>query len=193
MPTQRSILPDSSASGHHPPDLIDDYARDRIDYRVDRLARLLRPGDTDADDLWQEFALELIKAADRFDPATSSRRTFVNRALDRRYRHIYRRLRTRQRHEPMCPTPISSLTNFSPITNDPRSGEPSEQARAELRIDLAPALASLPWHLRQICETLKTHSPREAADQLGFHRSTIYRAIQEIRGHFIEWGLGDVA
>jgi RNA polymerase sigma factor (sigma-70 family) len=176
-----------------PTNLLDGYALDRIEYRVGRLVKLFRLGDADADDLRQELALELVKAADRFDPALATRRTFVSRALDRSYRHIYRRLRARQRHGVMSPMPISLMEDFHPVINDPRSGDLSDQARAELRIDLAPALASLPRHLQQICEVLKTHTPREAADHLGIHRSTIYRAIKEIRSHFTRCGLGDPA
>ena len=171
--------------------LIDDYALERIEFRVGRLTRLFRLNDADADDLRQELALELVKAADRFDPALATRRTFVNGALDRGYRHICRRLRARQRHSAMSPAPVSMTENFHPVTNDPRSGELSDQERAELHMDLAPAISSLPRHLQEICELLKTRSPREVAEHLGVHRSTIYRAMRDIRNVFIECGLDD--
>jgi len=193
MSHKRSTPTALSDSTNQPTNLIDDYALDRIEFRAGRLARLFRLCDDDVDDLRQELALELVKAAARFDPDTSSRRTFINRALDRRYRHIYRRLQTAQRHEAFCPSPASLLKNFNPVVNDPHSGELSEQERAELHIDLAPAISSLPRHLQEICELLKTHSPREAAEQLGVHRSTIYRAMQEIRSRFIECGLDESA
>ena len=99
-------------STDQPTNLIDDYALDRIEFRVGRLTRLFRLNDADADDLRQELALELVKAADRFDPALATRRTFVNGALDRCYRHICRRFRARQRHSAMSPAPVSMTENF---------------------------------------------------------------------------------
>ena len=174
-------------------DLINDYALARIDFRVGRLARAFRLSGDDADDLRQEMAAELLKASTRYDPDRSSRNTYINRTLDRYYRHVARRLRNRQRHEAKKPTPISAMKNFCPAVNEPGKGELSEQERTELRIDLAGILPLMPLKLRRICTALKVHRPRGAAEHLGMHPSTIYRAIGEIRCHFIAAGLGNAA
>jgi len=173
--------------------LIDDYALARIDYRVGRLARAFRLSEEDADDLRQEMAAELLKANGRYDPTRSRRNTYVTRTLDRYYRHVARRLRNRQRHEAMKPTPMSAMKNFRPVVNDPGSGELSEQERTELRIDQTGILDSMPARLRRFFVAMKVYLPREAADFLGVHPSTVYRAIAEIRPYFVGAGYGGVA
>jgi hypothetical protein len=139
------------------------------------------------------MAAELLKAGTRYDPDRSARNTYINRTLDRYYRHVARRLRNRQRHEAMKPRPISSMKNFCPAVNDPGKGELSEQERTELRIDQAGILGSMPSKLRCICAALKVYIPRDAAEFLGVHPSTVYRAIAEIRPYFVAAGYGGAA
>ena len=190
MSCRSSLFTRSIAHKNH---LVDDYALCRIEYRVKRLADAFGLGEHEEDDLRQEMTAELLKASRRYDPARSHRNTFVTRTLDRHYLHVARRLANHRRHEAMKPTPISALKNFCPAVNDPGRGELSERDRTDLRIDLAGILAALPLKLRRVCTALKSHTPGQAAAQLGVHRSTVYRAIREIRGRFIAAGLGGVA
>jgi len=169
---------------------IDDYALARIDYRIRRLVEAFRLGDEEAEDLRQEMIAELLKAGVRHNPGRSQRNTFINGTLDRYYLHVARSLANRQKHESMRPTPISAMPNFSPTVNDPGQGEWSEQERVDLTIDLPEVVSNLPPELQRICEALRYYKPREAARRLGMHRSTIYRAIREIRRHFTAAGLG---
>jgi len=172
---------------------IDEYALDRIEYRVTRLVRAFRLSEHDADDLRQEMAAELLKANGRYDPDRSARNTFINRTLDRFYRHVARRLRNRRRHEAMKPKPISAMKKFCPAVNEAGIGELSEQEHTELRIDQAGILASMPAKLRRFGAVLRVYLPREAAEFLGVHPSTVYRAIAEIRPYFVAAGYGGVA
>ncbi len=169
--------------------LIDDYALARIDYRVGRLVEAFHLNEDEADDLRQDMVVELLKAATRHDPDRSQRNTFINRTLDRYYLHVARALANRQKHESMHPMSISAMPNFSPTVNDPRQGERSEQECVDLAIDLAEVVSKLPPELQRICEALRVYKPSEVARQLGVHRSTIYRAIDEIRKHFVAAGL----
>ena len=184
MVTQTDLSPETC---------IDDYALARIDFRVGRLARAFRLSEDDANDLRQEMAGELLKASTRYDPDRSSRNTYINRTLDRYYRHVARRLRNRQRHEAKKPTPISAMKNFCPAVNEPGKGELSEQDRTELRIDQAGILASMPARLRRFGAVLRVYLPREAAKYLDVHPSTVYRAIGEIRPYFVAAGYGGAA
>ena len=172
---------------------VDDFALARIDYRAQRLAKTFRLTEDDTDDLRSEMTVELIKAGTRYDSALSSPHTFVIRTLDRFYRHLARRLRTRQNHETMCPTPISALPDLCPVVNDTRQGQASEAARVDLAIDLAEIERSLPPRLQRVCEVLRYYPLKQAAQRLGLHRSTLYRAITEIRGRFVAAGLGGTA
>lgn len=169
---------------------IDDYALARIDFRVGRLVEAFRLGDGEAEDLRQDMIAELLKARVRHNPARCQRNTFINRTLDRYYLHAARALANRQKHESMRPTPISAMPTFSPTVNDPRRGERSEQERVDVAIDLAEVVSNLPPELQRICEALRLYKPSEAARRLGMHRSTIYRAMREIRRHFTAAGLG---
>lgn len=175
---------------HSPNTLIDDYARARIDYRVGRLVESFHLSEDEAEDRRQNMIAELLKAGVRHDPARSGRKTFVTRTLDRYYLHVARALGNRQKHESMHPTPISAMPEFSLTVNDPRQGERSEAERMELAIDLEEIEATLSPQLQQICEALRSYKPSEAARRLGVHRSTIYRAMGEIRLHFVAAGLG---
>jgi RNA polymerase sigma factor (sigma-70 family) len=169
---------------------IDEYAQNRIHFRVGRLARAFRLSEDEADDLRQEMVAALLKASPRFNPDRSTRNTFISRTLDRHYRYVARHLRDRRRHAAMRPTPISALRRFCPAINDPSRGEMSENERVDLHHDMGCALASMPPKLQAIAAALKVYSPREAAGRLGMHPSTVYRAIRKIRRHFIDAGLG---
>jgi len=184
MATQPNRSPDT---------VIDDYALARIDYRVGRLVEAFRLNEDDAADVRQDMIAELLKAAARHDPERSQRNTFINRTLDRYYLHVARALSNRQKHESTHPTPIAALPDFSSTVNDLRQGERSEAERVDLAIDLAEVVSKLPPQLKQICEALRLYKPSEAARRLGVHRSTIYRAIREIRKHFVAAGLGEDA
>lgn len=184
MATQTTLTPDN---------FIDDYARARIDFRVGRLVEAFHLDDDAADDLRQNMTAEILRASARYDPARARRRTFVTRVLDRYYLHVARGLSNRQKHESMHPTPMSALENFCPTVNDPRQGQLSECERAALVIDLATVVAGLPDPLQRICDELRHRRPAEAAQRLGVHRGTVYRAIREIRQHFVAAGLGDAA
>ncbi len=171
--------------------LVDDYALARIDYRVGRLVQAFHLRADEADDLRQDMIVELIKALTRHDPTQSQRKTFITRALDRRYLHVARHLGNRQKHESMHPTPISRLPGFSPTVNDTHKGQRSEAERVDLALDLGDILPTLPPRLQRVCEELRSYKPSEAARRIGMHRSTMYRAIEEIRRHFVAAGLGD--
>jgi len=174
-----------------PETCIDDYARARIDYRVGCLVEAFHLGDDEAEDLRQDMIVELLRAAARQDSGRSGRKTFITRALDRHYLHVARHPGNRQKHESMHPRPISAMPSFCPTTNDPRKGDRSEVERADLALDLGEIVPTLPPRLQGVCAELRFYKPSEAARRLGIHRSTMYRAIQEIRRHFVAAGLGD--
>jgi RNA polymerase sigma factor (sigma-70 family) len=171
----------------NPINLLDDYAWKRIDFRVQWLAKSHRILVHDAEDLRQEFAAELVRAAPRFDPALSSARTFVNRVLDMHLRYV-----VRQRHSTragMRAATASLDAATGPVVNDPRAGERSELELAEAAMDLQAALDALPRKLRVICEELKHYPPAEVARRLRLHRGTLYRAIARIRAHLAAQGM----
>jgi RNA polymerase sigma-70 factor (ECF subfamily) len=174
-------------------DFIDDYALARIDYRVGRLVEAFHLDEHAAEDLRQDMIVELLAASSRYDPARSKRNTFICRVLDRFYLHVARGLANRRKHQALHPTPISALEHHEPAGNDVRRGERSACERTELALDLAVLIDRLPTQLRRICEELRVFTPAEVAMRLRLHRSTVYRAIADIRSHFVAAGLDGVA
>jgi RNA polymerase sigma factor (sigma-70 family) len=174
-------------------DFIDAYALSRVNYRATRLARAFRLGEHDAEDLRSRMVIQLLRAASRFDPGRASRCTFINRVLDRTYRHIARELRTRREHGTWNPVQFSESHAVAEATAAVRAKGADPADHVARCIDLDAALASLPRPLRAICEELKHASPREVSERLSLHRSTIYRSIAQVRAHFETCGLGEAA
>jgi RNA polymerase sigma factor (sigma-70 family) len=167
--------------------LVDDYAWARIDYRVQRLIKSYRLSAHDAEDLRQELAAELVRAASRFDPTRSSPHTFVNRVLDMHCRYLVRQLHSTRVSMRAATASLSPETE-SVATN--ARGDVTEQGLAEVAMDLQVALDALPRKLRVICEELKHYPPTEVARRLRLHRGTLYRAITRIRAHLAASGVG---
>lgn len=168
---------------------IDDYALDRIDFRVRQLRFQFDLSAEDQEDLRNDMVVELLSAFKRFDPNKSKRETFINRVLDRFALYVTRQRCTQQRRASDTPMGFDDVcTNFQPTVNDPRRGVRNEQHLRELRLDLSEVIAALPGDLQQVCEILTRKSGRAAAKDLGISKSSLYRAIAEIREHFISQG-----
>ncbi|MCB9850829.1 MAG: sigma-70 family RNA polymerase sigma factor [Phycisphaerales bacterium] len=167
---------------------ITQYDLDRIDYRVGCLVRRFALTADDADDLRQSMALEVCKALRRFDPSRSARNTYVNRTLDRHYRHVARQLRSRRSHAPWCPSSLSTKRDLPDAHRYSGNGQTDDIELIDLQRDVAVIVASLPPRLRRIASALMSMKPRDAATHLGLHASTVYRAIHQLHDHFTQAG-----
>jgi len=172
--------------------LIDEYALNRIEYRAIRLRCAFRLNEHDTEDLRSRLAVQLLRASARFDPTRASQHTFVNRVLDRAYRHLARELRTRREHAVWAPLEPLECEDDGESAQSQTGDAPDPAEVVERRSDVETALASLPRPLRVIGEELKHSTPREVAERLGLHRSTVYRAMGRIREHFTAYGLGEL-
>jgi len=169
---------------------VDDYAMARIRYRVGKIARRFGMSSHERADLQQDMAAELLKASARFDPSLASRRTFINRVLDRHMKYLLRKEYTRRCRPCTSPAGFDDINHgFQPAVNDLRMGELDEQARAEVRLDLEAVIATMPAKLQSVCAALTELKPADAAERLGVSRQTVYRYIHEIREHFERAGL----
>lgn len=172
--------------------LIDDYVLERIDFRARRLAIKFRLPDDRREDFAQEMVVELLKAADRFDPAGfASWRTYACRVLDLAVKKLAQaECRMRQR-ESGRPVSFAQAPDGCPsAVNNPFSEGEDDIAQLELEMDMEVVLARMPARLRTVCELLMHLSPREAAKEMGIHRNSIYRLIAKARAHFMEPKLG---
>lgn len=174
--TRRSIVPP-------PQQLIDGYSHDRIRFRASRLGQAFRLNEDEIEDIEQDFAIEVVRAARRFDPSRSSWRTFLSRVLDRRYAHIARQLRSNRRRQ---------NRDFEPSTSFGMSmcrGE--HEWQVDLQADVTQILTMLNPRLQKVAATLMLCTPNETAAHLGLHRSTIYRDIAKLREVFVMQGFDD--
>jgi len=177
-----------TAQPSHPHDIIDDYAMDRVDYQVARLGRLLHLSHHRKEDLRQDLLLELCQAAQRFDPATSSARTFVSRVVSSAAAFHMRTIRNERRNSARSPIRLSELqrNGHSLAARAPRWSEPSTH---DLAMDLPRGLSSMDRRHQELAESLKTQTVAEIAAERGVHRSTVYRDIAAMRTTLTEHGL----
>lgn len=173
---------------HHKPfeAAIDNYARERIEYRLRGLRAQFRLSRQAVEDLRQDMAAELVKGLSRFDPTLGVKReTFINRVLDKHVLHAKRTLCTRMQRPWDTAIGFDDIApGFEPIVNDARSGQPSERDLCDLRMDIAEITERLPDELRRLVQLRREHSPKEAREAIGASSSTFYRRMAEVRAYF---------
>lgn len=157
------------------------YEAERIEYRVHALGRAFRLRPHATDDLRQDFSLALLRAKRRYDPEQSSPETFANRSLDKSYCYFARRIRAEQSRG------VVSVGDCEFIACAGRDW----RGNADERMDLEGALQRLPRKLRDTAEELKVYTPREVAERMHVHRSTIYRRVAQIKAYLIAYGIDD--
>ncbi len=172
--------------------LIDQYAMDRIAYRVRRLCKAFSLNEQDAEDASQEMLTALVVASPRFDDAKASTHTFVCRVLDLSALALARKLRTRDGHPAM-----------SPLSFDEAFGEGCRECgrddsglllpdQTALRMDLEAALAPLPRRERLIAEDLKHFGcVTDVARSRSMARGSVYRSVTAIREQLVQSGIDE--
>ena len=172
--------------------VVDDYVLKRIDFRAQQLAIKFRLPDDRRDDLAQEMVVELLKAADRFNPDRSaSWHTYACRVLDLAVKKLAQaecRMRQREAGKPMGFS--EAPDGCPPAVDDPAHEGEDDLAKLELKLDIDVVLARMPQRLRQTCTLLMHQSPTEAAKAMGIHRNSIYRRIAQARAYFMDPKLG---
>lgn len=152
-----------------------------IEHRATRLSEVFHLSEDDLDDARQEITLAVLRAMRRYKPALASPETFADRVATKQYIKLAKRIRRDREREA---TPDTNTVNASV--------DPTSEGRnpIDTKLDLEAALATLPRHLRLIAEDLKTKKPGEIAAAMGVHRSTVHRAIAQIRARLVERGVG---
>jgi RNA polymerase sigma-70 factor (ECF subfamily) len=157
----------------------------------------------DRDDINQELLWACLDGQRRYNPAKSSRRTFLSRVARNQVANLRDSQSAACRDYRLCtdslndPAPFvtsESITLSDTISTDARGVwvgryTLSSWEREELRIDVAKAISSLPDKLAGIARLLMSVSAIEAGRQLAIPRATVYRRIAEIRGVFAAQGL----
>ncbi|MCW5775344.1 MAG: sigma-70 family RNA polymerase sigma factor [Phycisphaeraceae bacterium] len=172
-----------------PSPLTDQYAMDRIEFRVGSLRKAFGLGEHDAEDIRQEMLLQLWLASTRFDAAKASRRTFTCGVLDRCYMAIARKLKQRR----AAAAPLSFEDALGDGRRDPAAtGGSSFADQADLRMDMDEALRPLPRRERLVAEDLKQFGKvADVARSRGVNRTSMYRSVAVIRERILESGIDE--
>lgn len=159
----------------------------RINYRVSRLRRKYALNAEDAKDLRQDFLLTLVRAERRYDPTKCPLDRYISMVLNWRYKHHVRELAREDEAEDVISLDEMTTDDLEELV------EPAAERRLrqlETRLDIETILNRLSDDDRTLCRLLMMHSPRESAEMLGIHTSTVYRRAARLRDVFSKAGLG---
>ena len=170
-----------------------EYVNEIIRHKARQLVLESGFSPSDRKDLEQELHLAILAGWKAFDSRRASDRTFAARIIDNKAVSILRTCRAAKRVSRRCRALDDDMGpfDFDECEAQSRLGihvRPVMES-LELCLDVAAVLAELPEELRRLCELLLVGSTSEASRRSGMHRSTIYRAIHDLREHFARAGL----
>ena len=165
------------------------YVRDRIAFKVGRILEKFGLDDSERDDLSQDLLMALVRGVRLYDGKRTRWKTFLSRILDRRYRHILRKLLAPHTGVATRPVGFDDIADYyeETIVDPATTAEPF--AAENLRMDVEAVISSLPDRLQIICRLLMIHPPAGAARLMGVSPATITRAVHRIRPYFERAGL----
>ena len=164
---------------------MEDYIARRVSYWTGKLTKQLRLSKQDAEDFQQDMHVEVCDAMQRFDSDRSCQRTYISHVLNRYAKKLIRRTLRQRRNPTHSTTPLSHAHEL--VVNDASEGL-AEVQLVDLRLDLETFLNTLSPRLKQVASLLAEHSPAQVAKELGWHRSSVHRAMDELRDKLKEAG-----
>ena len=174
-------------------DEADAYVLNCVTCRVQRLASKCNLDGAVQDDLSQDFLLAVIQAIPRYDARRSRWKTFVNRALNRQYKHILRDLMSVENGGVDTVGFDELEEDAEEAFLDPATASGDPHVATDLRHDVAVAISTLPEpRLRRIARLLMVHSPSKISRILKTSPTAVARAMRQIRMHFEAVGLSRI-
>lgn len=189
----------------HVLDSIDPFASRFIRGKVRQLVELPGFHKGDREDLFHDFALDLLQRRRAFDPASGSWEAFVIVVCENRFAALLDHRKAKKRtdqcegrslnesvhdDEGRC-VEVGDSVPESQSDRRTRIRRRSAVEASELFLDMADVIASLPPQLRDLCSMLKQGSVKSAAQAMGVSRPTIYARIRILRRLFENAGLRD--
>jgi len=172
-----------------------EYIDEIIRHKARQLAR--KPGfsPSDREDIEHELLIAILERWSAFDPSRASARTFVARIIENKAASLVRACHAAKRGVRQC-TPLNGdaangACDFDEDGVPARRGIKRRSAleTLSLRLDVADVIADLPDDLRDLCQRLMRGSLSDAARSSGQRRTTLYRAIRELRKRLADAGL----
>lgn len=159
--------------------------------------------EADAEDLAQNIRLDLLRRLCRFDPAKSSRRTFIALLIEHRVRSLSEEARVIKRgygcphvslHDEInpdadAPTEIHETLSEDDYFRMTRGVSLSREASQDRAIDVTRAQARLTALEAEVCRLLLDKTKKEAAAELGIPRTTLQDMVRRIAKKLTQAGL----
>jgi len=162
---------------------IDQYALDRVEYQVFRIGRDLRLSSHDEDEVRQELLMDLWVAAPKYNPEIASRRTFVSGVVARSALRVRRQLSRSPGRRTSDPVVLSDLQRRE---RDRLTPTRDHTEQSDIAMDVASAIDGLERSKRDLAHELTRGTVTEAARELGYDRSTAYRAVAAMRTELVD-------
>jgi RNA polymerase sigma-70 factor (ECF subfamily) len=154
---------------------------------------------SDRPDIEQELHLDLLRRLPKLDESRAKRTTFIRHVVENRVASLLAERTAASRDHRRCEASLDEpLEDEDATLGDTidqerylrRDGDAgNDEARRDLRLDLAAAIEGLPSDLRDLAEQLKMASAPEVARRMGIPRRTIRDRISRIRAHCERAGL----
>ncbi len=183
-------------------DIIGAWASRFIRGKVRQLIHCQGFSEQEKEDLYHEFAIDLIERKPSFDPCVGTWEAFVVVVCENRMARIIEHRNALMRAESKVGGSLDALIKVGeqllvfgdtlPDTqrhhhkhHPPRPVEDT----IDLAVDVAEVLAKLPPRLRKICAWLMHDNKADAARAGGRSRTSIYKALPKLREAFVAAGL----
>jgi len=152
----------------------------------------------DLEDIRQEIILDLLQRLPNYDPAKSSRHTFINDLIDNRITDMVREKIALKRDYQAEPQSLDAAVGGFIASGAVTKKElpwnrgmkmMSEFEIFEMRQDIIRVLEKLPPNLREICFRLLSDNICTVAEETGIPKATLIGHLKKIRNHFEISGL----
>ena len=209
-PARKRTLPRPYASfsraspGAYEPRL-DGFALRFIRCKVNQLIGRAGLTESDREDLFQEFVLDLLQRRRHYDPRTATWEAFVVVVCQNCAARIIERQQAQKR---TFRREAGSLNRFLEGKNDPRLEQVatipesqrtkhtgnscrSAQEAWSLPHDVQQVLAEMPPTMRKVCQLLMRYTKAQTAQKLGISQGALYEILERILTRFEKAGLRD--
>lgn len=181
---------------------IGEYAENLIGIEAQKLVGRAGITRSEIEDLRQDLRLHLWRRLPMFDPCRAKYETFVDRIVRHRAATIVEFRKAARRSHLRCQCSLNegvtapggeTIERASMVDEEAgrrRLGAANRSSReeADLALDVAAFVSSLPAALRDLCLRLRSRSPTEVARELGIPRGSLYRTLRELRRRLEEAG-----
>ena len=176
---------------------LDRFTLDQVRRKANQLVG--RAGFTyqDKEDLEQELIARVLQSLRSFDPRRGHRNAFITTVVERYAKNILRNKQAAKRDyrrvssinvminiDGETPVELAHLITQRELDARRRRHPRSDLELAELALDVATAIESLPDDLRGLAERCLTRNVSQVAQDTGIPRTTLQRPVREIRQRF---------